>query len=139
MKTKIQQLIDEFNIVKTASSPANLQLFQSRDIPKLSQTTHAKLRSGIAKLLYLSIHTRPDIALAVNYLCTRANDYNQDDYNKFIRILQYLKETIDLPLTLKCDHTFPTIHAYAYAAYGIHTTDRKSQSESLLHLAKLSY
>jgi hypothetical protein len=68
----------------------------------------------VAKLLFLSMNTRPDIALPVNYLCTRVErfDDDDDDFKKFYRILQYLHETTKLGMTLSCNETFRTIHVY---------------------------
>jgi hypothetical protein len=49
---------------------------EHRDLPPLPLDKQKSLRSGVAKLLYLSINTRPDIALPVNYLCTRVERFD---------------------------------------------------------------
>jgi len=116
MTSKIQELLNEYQINRSSASPAANSLMEYREQDRLPPDKSKSLRSGIAKLLYLSINTRPDIALPVNYLCTRVNDLNEDDYRRFIRVLQYLKGTIDLGLTLKCPESKPSINLYADAA-----------------------
>jgi len=128
MRNKIQQLLEDYNINKKASTPATLQLFESRQLSPLSDDVKAKLRSGNARLLFLSINTHPDILLPVNFLETRVNHYNSDDWRKFLRIMYYLFETIDLKMVLKCHNNDYFIRVYADASYAVHSTDRRSQS-----------
>jgi hypothetical protein len=76
MKGYIKQLLIDYNIQKLSPSPASNTLFdQSDDHVLLSESENIRLHSGVAKLLYLSTRIRPDIQLAVNYLCTRVNCY----------------------------------------------------------------
>ena len=95
MKNKINQLLDDFNITNIVTTPATNNLFlHNNKLPLLNDNDQKLLRSGVAKLLYLSINTRMDIALPVNYLCTRADKYTGDDKKRFIRILEYLNGTV---------------------------------------------
>ena len=121
-------------LTKSVTTPATNSLFQHREKPKLKEEEQSKLRSGIAKLLYLSINTRPDIAMPVNYLCTRVNNFDDDDKVKFIRILEYLYGTISDGLVLKIDESNPNLYVFADASYGISTIDRKSQSGMIIKL-----
>jgi hypothetical protein len=69
MQSKIIELIKEHHISKTASTPAANHLMEHRDLPPLPPDKQKTLRSGVVKLLFLSMNIRPDIALPVNYLC----------------------------------------------------------------------
>ena len=48
-----------------------------------------------AKLLYIMKRARPDIELAVFFLCTRVRDPNIDDWKKLKRVLGWLESTIN--------------------------------------------
>jgi hypothetical protein len=128
MENKIVELVKEHHISGTSSTPAANHLMEHRELPILPPDQQKSLRSGVAKLLYLSMNTRPDIALPVNYLCTRVEKFDEDDHKKFKRILQYLNGTVKLGLTLRCHEKNPTIHVYTDAAYGIRSFDRLSQT-----------
>jgi hypothetical protein len=128
MKNKIKELLKDYNISKSLTSPAPEHLMKHRELTPLSAEYQKDLRSGVARLLFLSIHTRPDIAVAVNYLCTRIEKFDDDDLKKFHRILGYLHGTQDRGLTLICKSQCPTIHVYVDAAYGIRSIDRLSQT-----------
>jgi hypothetical protein len=39
--------------------------------------------------------SRPDILLAVSFLTTRVKDPDRDGWNKMLRVMGYLSETID--------------------------------------------
>jgi hypothetical protein len=55
------------------------------------------------KLLFLAKCGRPDILLAVSYLTSRVKKPDLDDWKKLMRMLGYLKETLDYDLTKSCD------------------------------------
>ena len=50
----------------------------------------------VAKLLYVSKRARPDIDLAVSFLCTRVADPTKGDKKKLKRLLYYVNETINM-------------------------------------------
>ena len=120
--------LKEAYITKVATTPAADHLLEHRDLPILPDDQQQLLRSGVAKLLFLSINTRPDISLPVNWLCTRIQKFDDDDLKKFNRILLYLNGTRELQLILKCNQDLPMIHIFADAAYGIRPIDRLSQT-----------
>jgi hypothetical protein len=88
------------------------------------------MRSTVGKLLYISTHVRPDILLPINFLCSRANKYDEDDQSKLLRVLKYLHGTPTLRIKLvHPDTSTPvSIDVYADASFAIHTSDRRSQS-----------
>jgi hypothetical protein len=136
MINKIRELLEEYSIEKKASTPAANHLMEHQELPLLPDSLQRQLRSGIAKLLYLSINTRPDIALPVNYLCTRIGKFDSDDQKKFLRVLYYLNETTELAIKLQCDDENPIIHVFTDASYGIRSIDRRSQTGVVVQLGQ---
>jgi hypothetical protein len=125
----VKQLLIDYNIERFSPSPACNDLFdQSEDQTLLPESESTRLHSGVAKLLYLSTRIRPDIQMAVNYLCTRVNCYTTIDQLRFERILEYLYATMNKTLTLST-YSLTPIHlvVYADASFGIHI-DGKSHS-----------
>ena len=129
MENKIQLLLESHSISSSVASPATDQIFKTRDLPLLSQSKQDGIRSAVAKLLYISTHVRPDILLPVNFLCSRAEKFDEDDESKLIRILKYLHGTPRMGITLKSDSSkLLNFDVYADASFAIHTGDRRSHS-----------
>ena len=61
---------------------------------------HLPYRSLVGCLIYLSVGTRPDIAYAIQQLSQFLDSYTYAHWNAAIRVIQYLKGTRDLKLTL---------------------------------------
>ena len=51
--------------------------------------------------LYLSQRGRPDIHTAIAFLCSWVQNPDEDDYKKLTRLIQYLRGSKDLVLTLR--------------------------------------
>lgn len=73
-----------------------------------------KYRSLIGNLLYLSISTRPDILYPVSKAARNAQNPNMEDWNNLIKILGYLKMTINFGLKFT---TSKIINAFSDADY----------------------
>lgn len=128
MKNKIETLLTSFNINSSVASPATDQLFKVRELPHLSPSKQELIRSTVAKLLYIATHVRPDILLPINFLCSRAEKFDEDDYSKLIRVLKYLHGSSNLGITLQNNSsTVLNLEVFADAAFAIHS-DRKSHS-----------
>lgn len=54
----------------------------------------------VARLLFASKIEKPDLQLAVEYLCTRVKCPNEEDYDKLRRVIKYIRRTIHSPLLL---------------------------------------
>jgi len=108
-------------------------LVVSENVEKLTDTNKEKLHSVIAKLLYVSKRTRPEILFGVNFLCTRVQDPTVEDAVKLGRIMKYLKGSEDDELFLKIVRVngVVTMEAYIDASYGVHQ-DSKSHSGMVL-------
>jgi len=98
MKNHIQEAIDWFqeDISQSGSTPANKNLFTiEHDSLELSNEKSDKFHSIVAKLLYISKRTRPDIKPTVAFLCTRVSQPTENDWKKLRRALSYLRGTIE--------------------------------------------
>ena len=116
---------------KTSDSPASLNLFQVEKQQPLLEKNHAEVfHSIVAKLLYVTNRVRPDIMLAINFLCSRIGNVTMEDEMKLKRVLRYLQATLDHELVLKIDVNergeIP-INVYIDASYATHS-DCKSHS-----------
>jgi hypothetical protein len=125
------------NVDGVSSHPAGSNLFhRSEDSPLLDRASQASFHSMVAKLLYVSKRTRPDILLPVNFLCTRVQSSTVEDQAKLIKILKYLNGTRDMVLKigmpLEPDGSI-VLKAYIDAAYSVHQ-DMKSHSGAVFTL-----
>jgi hypothetical protein len=89
---------------------------------------------NVAKLPFLCKRARPDIQTAVSFLCTRVKSPDVDDYKKLRRVMQYLRHTIDLSLTLEADNT-KVMKWWIDASFGVHS-DMRSHTGGVLTLGK---
>ena len=121
MDKHIQKAMDEFEepITRTAATPANSHLFKTRSSPELSEQKADNFHSVVAMLLYVAQRCRLDIQTAVAYLTTRVANPTEDDWKKLRRVLQYLKGTEALELTLGADDITRS-KTWIDASYGVH-------------------
>eukprot|EP00957_Ditylum_brightwellii_P035081 2659827-Ditylum_brightwellii.AAC.2 len=88
------------------------------DATKL-ETVGEFFHHNVAKLLFLSKRARPDIQTAVSFLTTRVKAPNVDDHKKLIRVMRYLRVTVDLPLRLEANGTDKT-RWWVDTAFAVH-------------------
>jgi len=82
-----------------------------------------KYRSAVGNLLYLSISTRPDIIYAVSKAARKTKDPNLEDWKNILKIMGYLKCTINYGLKFNSNSN---IKAYSDADYAGDKDTRKS-------------
>ena len=88
----------------SCSSPAAHHLFAvDLACEKLDSATAIIYHHITAQLLYLRKRTRPNLLLAISFLCTRAQEPGEDDWKKLGRCLRFLRETKKDKLTLEAD------------------------------------
>ena len=88
----------------TAVTVASDHLFTvNPDCEKLDPETADYYHRTVARLLFASKRARPDLQTAVAFLCTRVACSDKDDYKKLKRVIQYIRDTIHLPLVLGWD------------------------------------
>ena len=106
MKNNLEEALDSFPeyTTKVVSTPAAVHLFEvDKNYAKLIEKDRSIFHSIVAKLLFVSKWARPDILVAMSYLTTRVSKADEDDWKKLKRLLQYLRSTIKLKMTLSAD------------------------------------
>lgn len=100
---KILKKFDSFDVVpvKTPYDP-NIHLKKNKG-KSVSQVEYAKI---IGSLMFLMNYTRPDVAYAVNRLSRYTHSPNKDHWCALMRLLRYLRGTMDWGL---CYVGFPAV------------------------------
>ena len=93
------------NMEGLVTTPASSYLFNTDPgCKKLCEEQGQLFHNLVAKLLYLSKQTRQDIQTAVAFLCTRVREPDTDDYKKLTKVMQYIRNTKDITLTIEPDN-----------------------------------
>jgi len=135
MENYIKQLLEEapYDMTGTAKTPAACHLFNTNDgAIKLDETKAQLFHHMVAKLLYLCRRTRQDIQTAVAFLCTRVKSPDEDDYKKLTRVIQYLRDTTKLTLTIEPDDN---PRWWVDSSYAVHP-DMKSHTGIFMSIGK---
>jgi hypothetical protein len=85
-------------------------------------------RKLIGMLLYLAVHSRPDIAASVNILSQKTVNPRVTDYNEVKRVIKYLAGTKNHRLALSRENSRPELVAYTDANWAEEPKARKSNS-----------
>jgi hypothetical protein len=121
-----QQLLEEFADIQIYTTPAVKECFSAKESEVLDKVAQKRFHTIVAKLLYLAKRARPDILTATSFLCTRVTKPTKSDQRKLIRLLGYLKLTIDYKYVIAPRQPLRII-AYIDAAFATHP-DSKSHS-----------
>jgi hypothetical protein len=110
MKPYVEEMVQLFHKYdptdKIASTPAAEHLFKVDEASdKLSIKMATVFHHFVAKALFATKRARPDIAVAVAYLTTRVKEPDVDDWKKLLRMMRYLRGTLNLSLRLSADST----------------------------------
>ena len=94
--------IDTFSndITRNAATSATSNLSKTRDATTSDEERAENFNSVTTAFIYISRQCGLDIQTAEVLLCTRVADSDEDDRAKLKRVLQHLREMIDLELTL---------------------------------------
>jgi hypothetical protein len=136
----VNEMIADFrqhdpNPDKTALTPAGEFLFKvNEDAAPLREEQSKIFHTFVAKALFATKRAQPDIHTAVAFLTTRVRVPDQDDWKKLVRMMQYLRGTPELPLTLRADGT-NIVKWWVDGSYAVHPTLR-SHTGGLLSLGK---
>ena len=105
MQDFIQGVFNECpgELMKGASAtPAANHLFNvNPDCRKLGEEKASQFHHLTAKLLHLSKRPRPDLQTAVLFLTMQVWEPDEDDYKKLGWCIQYLRDNVDIALTLE--------------------------------------
>ena len=77
----------------------------------------------VAKALYLVKIERPDALFAVEFLTTRVQSPDVDDWNKLEHLIEYFRAMVNLPLILGTDGT-GILNWYVNASFAVHANMR---------------
>ena len=134
MKAYLETILDDSNVTKSVTTPANGNLFNVNEKDKnLVDKEKQEFHTVVAKLLYLAKRTRPDVLLPVSYLCTRVREPTENDRLKLERVLKYLNGTRDMKLVLDGVGEL-VVDGFIDAGFGSHA-DAKSHTGLVVKLA----
>ena len=86
---------------RRAKTPAQANLFNVRDnVTALEEGKRKVFHSVFAHLLRVDVKTRPDILVALSFLGKRTSKADLNDWDKLERLLSYLQDTRNMPLSL---------------------------------------
>jgi len=131
----IEKMLEELpmNMEGLATTPASSHLFNTDPgCKKLCKEQGQLFHHLVAKLLYLSKLTRQDIQTAVAFLCTRVREPDTDDYKKLTKVMQYIRNTKDITLTIEPDDEAKW---WVDSSYAVHP-DMKSHTGISITLRK---
>ena len=81
--------------------PANSKLFDvDKASPKLSIRDQDYFHRMVTKLLFVAKGSRPNLQVAVAFLCTSVSAPTKEDYIKLATVIKYIHKTIHLPLII---------------------------------------
>ena len=141
MREYVKNLLEEcpYGLLKagTATTPAANHISNiNPNATKLGKEKAKIFYHLVAKLLYLSKRTRPDIQFPVAFLTTRVREPDIDNWKKQGRCLCYLNGSMELDLTLET--TLPMIiHWWIDSAYGVHPDCKSHTGGAMSPLAKV--
>lgn len=124
----IEKIITEASLgdAKVSKYPLDPGYFKILDDKLLEN--NKEYRKIIGMLLFLTTHSRPDIASSVSILSQKVEKPNQTDLNELKRIVRYLKGTKSLSLKLSKSLGAPKIISYSDANWAEEKGGRKSNS-----------
>jgi hypothetical protein len=118
-----------------ADTPATKNLFRVRDDSrKLDKDEKEFFHSTIAKILYLGKRVRPDLLVAIAFLVRRVQAPDSDDWDKMVRLIQYIRGTKGYGIRLSGEVNL-SVTAFIDASYGVHW-DLKSHTGAVITLGK---
>ena len=123
----VKKLINKLppDMIGKKSTAAPEYLFRTDDANSklLRKDQREMFHTLTATTLYLSQRGRPDLQLAVAFLCTRVKSPDEHDWKKLSHLMKYLQSTAHLPLVLRTNGQGSTI--YMDGAHAVHS-DMKS-------------
>jgi hypothetical protein len=102
----LQEILDKFPepLVSKVNTPAALHLFDENEKATLLDDEKKRgFHHTVAKVLWASLCARPDLLTTLSFLTCKVTAPDEDDYQKLMRMLCYIQETLDLALTLGVD------------------------------------
>ena len=126
-KRYITEILEKYD--KYIEKPSHNFKPTTNDKLKSININPTQYRSTIGNLLYIAISTRPDILYGVIKAARKSKEPNQEDWNNLIKILEYLKATINFGIKFTKN---TNIEAYSDADFGGDVKTRRSTSGFLI-------
>ena len=110
MKDYVKGMFESFHIKfkedETATVSAGEDIFgqKSSNEKKLQNDKTAAFHTTVAQGLFLTKRGRTDIHTGIAFQCSQVQDPNEEDWEKLIRLMNYLNGTKDLVLTLSAEY-----------------------------------
>lgn len=122
-KHYILELLKKFGLLesKSIATPMEKGL---KLIPNKGSMPNLPYQQLIGSLMYLTVHTRPDISFSVNYMSQFNKSFGTEHYNHAKRILRYLKYSINKCLVFT--KTKFSVTGFVDADFSNNISDRKS-------------
>ena len=133
----IERMMKEFqhDVKESTRAPWSDKLFKvSTSAEKLDEERKSEFHTFVMKAMFLCKRARPDILPAVCFLSTRTSEPDESDWNKLLKMMGFLKGTVNDVLTLEADDT-QTMSWYIDAAFAVHH-DMKSHTGMIFTLGK---
>ena len=130
----LQDAPEEMKGIATTPAASHLFKVNEKDPQYLGTEKKKVFVHLVMQGLYLSQRGRPDIRTAIAFLCSRLRNPDEDDYKKLIRMMQYLRGTKSMVLTLRANDD-GTIRWWIDASYAIHA-DMKGHTGATLSLGR---
>jgi hypothetical protein len=105
-----------------------------KDAPKREEERRIIFHTYVMKSMFLCKRARPDIDQGIAFLSSRVKEANEGDWTKLLRVLGFLKGTINDVLKLEADNT-NTLTWYIDAAFTVHTY-MKSHTGAMFTMGK---
>ena len=130
----IDDTIGQYGVTGESTCPAGENLFIIKESPQLNTEQSIRFHTFVAKLLYLSKRTRPDLLTLVSFLTTRVQQPTEDDDYKLTKGMKYLMKTRHLNINLGVTGEM-SITAYVDASFAVHP-DMRSHTGVMVTLGK---
>jgi hypothetical protein len=87
----IKKLLEGHNNLQPKATPGGKNAFVIKEgMQQLSEEKRRLFYTQVARLLYLSNRSRPDVLTVMSFLCTQVQYATEEDWKKLERVLGYL-------------------------------------------------
>ena len=134
----ITRMVDKFNQndSKPVWNPSVQGQFLSKTTQKDPKMANRPYRSLVGSLLYVATGTRPDIAFAVCQLSRHLEQPSEEHWKAAIRVLRYLKTTIDNGICYHGKRGDIEVSAFSDADWASNKDNRRSTSGVMVMINK---
>ena len=113
-----EQIAPEHKGSKECAAPKNLFVVDE-DAPKLDKSKAEKFHSLVMKIMFATKRARPDTGTAVSFLTTRVREPDQQDWDKLVYLMKYIRGTRKLPLMLSASGS-GVLKWYVDGSFAVH-------------------